>query len=138
MALIIVDSSVAIAWLHANQATPETELLLERVGSELTILVPSLWLYEVTNALLQLALRKKISMEDGFGHLNDLRKLCYQVDHGVSESRLPPLLKLAAEQELTAYDATYLDMALRLNVPLATKDGALRKAAARCGVELCF
>jgi predicted nucleic acid-binding protein len=138
MGLIIADCSVAISWLHAGQATTETESLLERIGADLTIMVPPLWFYEVTNALLLLVKREKILMEDGFGHLNDLRKLRYQVDHGLSEPRLAPLLKLAADQGLSAYDASYLELALRWNVPLATRDEPLRKAAIKCGVELCF
>jgi predicted nucleic acid-binding protein len=58
------------------------------------------------------------------------------VDHATPERALPEILALARRERLTTYDAAYLELAMRLGVPLATRDQPLRRAAARTGTQV--
>ena len=46
------------------------------------------------------------------------------------------ILSLGREQKLASYDSAYLELAMRLNIPLATSDTRLIAAANVCGINL--
>lgn len=133
---VVVDASVAVGWVHPGQATPETEALLQAVEDGVTIDVPALWPLEVANVLLVLVRRGKLTGTDRAQALRWLRDLPVRVDHEASALAFSRLSELAAEHGLSAYDAAYLELALRLGIPLGCKDGPLRSAAENAGVEL--
>ncbi len=131
----VVDSSVALAWCFGNEATPATRALLQRMGGEAALL-PAWWFLELTNVL-ALAERKGritpakvaefIALIDGF----DL-----EIDEEGAGRAFTHLLPLCRSHRLTSYDAIYLDLALRRELPLATLDDPLRKAAKKLGVKV--
>jgi len=130
----IIDSSVGFAWVHPNQATPETDKLLEEVGAGAMVVVPSLWFLEMANSLLVLERRKKLTSEEGNVALATLSAMNFSVDEEASRAAFRKTSELAEKHELTVYDATYLEVALRRKLPLATRDGALLNAAKKCGI----
>ncbi len=127
----VVDASMAMAWVHPGQATPETDTLLAQVGEGTAVVVPALWPVEIANALLVLERRKRLTAEERAAALGALRSLAFTVDPEMSALALTRLSQLASELALSVYDAAYLELALRLKLPLACKDGPLREAAKR-------
>ena len=131
----VLDTSVTMAWLFEDEATRTTEKLLDRLKSE-EALVPTLWTYEVGNVLLLAERRKRITEAQGrrFAQLLESLPIC------ISDSDLNSLwssaVVVAREHGLSVYDGTYLDLAMREGIPLATRDIALRKAAKKAGVEI--
>ena len=99
-------------------------------------LVPRLWHLEVVNVLLINARRGKHDKRFVRDSLNDLLALRLVVDERTEEQCWTITTDLAIEHGLTAYDASYLELAMRLNAPLATLDQDLRRAASAEGVPL--
>jgi predicted nucleic acid-binding protein len=132
----VADAAVALGWVHPGQATPHTERLLDAVGAGAVIEVPALWPLEVANALTVLVRRGKLTDAERQTALGWLKALPLRVDHEMATLAFSTLSSLAAEHDLSVYDATYLELAQRRRLPLGCKDGPLRKAAARRGVTL--
>lgn len=133
---LVADASIAVAWVHPAQATSETDALLDQVGQGTRVSVPALWPVEVANALLVLERRKKLTASERGRALTALQSLRCMVDHEASALAFTDLSKLASDLTLSVYDAAYLELALRLRVPLACKEGPLREAARRRRVRV--
>ena len=131
----VADASVAVAWVHPGQATPETASMLEAIAGGATLEVPAIWPLEVANALTVLARRRKLTDEDRRIAVSQLRELPVTVDHEMAALAFTTLSDLAAAHGLSVYDAAYLELALRRKLVLGCKDGPLRDAARRCGVK---
>lgn len=131
----VADASVAIAWVHPAQATDDTRRLLESVREGATVHVPALWHLEVANALLVLARRQRLTDEERLTALGWLQQLPCATDHEASGLAFGRLSELATEHDLSVYDAAYLELAQRRSLPLACRDGPLRRAPQECGVE---
>jgi len=130
---IVVDTSVTLAWVFEDEGTPATEELLDRVCEEGGV-VPSLWQYEVSNAVLTAVRRERLDKAAATHLLTLLGQLNLRVEQaGMDMARV---LELAASSGLTAYDAAYLDVAMTLGVPLATLDNRLARAAEAVGVSV--
>ena len=132
----VIDSSVGLAWVHQDQATPETEKLLAEVEAGTTVVVPSLWFLEIANGLLVLQRRKKLTGAERKSALDTLTGLNLIVDEEAAPVAFYRTSELAEKHGLTIYDATYLEVALRRKLPLASRDTALRDAAKRCGLKV--
>jgi predicted nucleic acid-binding protein len=131
----VADSSVAIAWVVHSQSSRATDLLLSNVESGTPFLVPVLWMFEVANSLLILRRRQRIESweyERARQYLSDSNPV---VDDQGPQQALGSISALAEKNELSVYDATYLELALRKIVPLASRDAALNRAAKRIGVR---
>jgi predicted nucleic acid-binding protein len=98
--------------------------------------VPSLWLVEVTNVLAMAERHGRLDAARVDGFLEGLLALPVDLDHGEPGVLGPALVRIARAQRLTAYDAAYLELAMRLGLPLATQDASLQTAAERVGVSL--
>jgi predicted nucleic acid-binding protein len=131
----VVDSSVAIAWVVSSQSNKVTDRLLEDVASGQAFAVPVLWAFEVANTLVMLERRRRLSPEEAANARSLLRGLVPVVDHDGNGLALREISELAQKHSLSAYDATYLELALRLRMPLASRDAALNKAARLCGAD---
>ena len=133
---VVIDASVGLAWVHTDQATPATDALLEEVGQGVRAVIPTLWPVEVANALLVLERRKKLKRDERLEALSTLKALNADVDEEGHRFAFTKVAELAEQHGLSAYDAIYLELALRERVPLATKDAALRQAATKAGVRV--
>jgi predicted nucleic acid-binding protein len=135
MMTIVVDASMALAWLFERQKADEIECadraLQTLVDADAS--VPSLWHTEIANALLVGERRKVVTESQVFEYLAKLSALPIATDSETPLSRRDVVMALAREHKLTAYDATYLDLALRTNAVLATFDIQLADAMRRAG-----
>ena len=134
-AAFVVDCSIAMAWLFNDEATPKTEALLTRLATE-TALVPAWWFIEITNVLAMAERKGHITPTQSDAFIADLGKLGIERDDEAPHRAFTYLLELCRRHRLTSYDAIYLDLAVRRNLPLATLDEDLRKSAKRLGVRL--
>jgi predicted nucleic acid-binding protein len=124
----VLDASVAVAWCFDDESTPAAWALLDRLRSA-PAHVPALWELEVGNILLGAERRRRITQARAAEFLGILGELDIRVDPEMPGRAFRDVLPLAREQRLTTYDATYLELAMRLGLPLATKDMALIRAA---------
>lgn len=134
-AAFVVDSSVALAWCFADEATVETQNLLNRMAGE-TAAVPSWWFVEITNVLALAEKKKRITPVQVAEYITLIEGFDLEVDDQAAGRAFDHLLSLCRAHGLTAYDAIYLDLALRQELPLATLDEPLRKAAKAAGVTI--
>ena len=130
---IVVDSSVALSWVFTDETTDETEALLDRVRDEGGI-VPSLWEYEVCNAMLSAVRRHRLDQAAATRIITLLHNIHLQVMQTPLDMRR--VFGLADAHGLSADDAAYLDLAMSQGVPLATLDQRLVDAATAVGVEV--
>lgn len=132
----VLDCSIAVAWCFEDEATDEMDALLDRAQHEGAI-VPALWVWEASNALLVAQRRRRIDRETLQERLSMLDMLSLETDDlGVGAVWRSSVLTLAEAELLSFYDATYLELAIRYGLPLATNDAALRRAARRHSVTL--
>jgi predicted nucleic acid-binding protein len=131
----VLDASIALAWCFADEETPATIKLLERLETEQAF-VPTLWTLEVGNILVSAHRRRRISYAKITEFLSILGSLNIQIDEETAAHGFHEILFLAHSEKLTTYDAAYLELAMRLGLPLATKDIQLVEAALRLGVEI--
>jgi len=132
----VVDASTAIGWVHPAQATGEAVAWLDYVAEGATLVVPALWPLEVSNALVVLQRRRKLTPRERDEALDALGVLPVTIDHEAAARAFTDLAALAARESLTVYDTTYLELAIRRKLPLACNDGPLRAAAHRLGVRV--
>ncbi|MCC6197549.1 MAG: type II toxin-antitoxin system VapC family toxin [Burkholderiales bacterium] len=130
----VLDASVAVAWCFEDEATTQARALLDRLR-DAPGHVPGLWALEIGNILLGAEKRGRISQAGVAAFLGILGDLDIRVDADAPGRAFRDVLPLARARSLTTYDAAYLELALRLGVPLATKDKALAGAAAALDVR---
>jgi predicted nucleic acid-binding protein len=133
MSAVVVDASVALSWCFEDETSPESEAVLDRVRVE-GAMVPGLWHVEVANVLVQVEKRGRLASSDVAEAIALLSRLHVRVDDETTARAWREILSLARAEGLTAYDASYLELAIRLGLSLATKDRALARAAKRAGV----
>jgi predicted nucleic acid-binding protein len=134
---LVLDNTVTMAWCFVEELTEFSEALLGR-PSDLTdrALVPSLILYEAVNVI-GLAVRKgRIPAEKAQVFLEGLADLPIEIEHLSVPQMFTAVRMLMGQYGLTAYDASYLELAIRYNLTIATFDKALAKAAQAAGVRL--
>lgn len=133
--MLVLDASVAVTWCFADEATQATDALLDDISAN-GALVPGLWFLELGNVLLAAERRGRITASDAAARLELISTLPIYVDQNAIARAWSEILHLARAEKLTTYDATYLDLALRRRLPLATKDRALAEAAKRLDVAV--
>jgi predicted nucleic acid-binding protein len=121
----VLDASIAACWAFEDEDHPRATLALERIRADVAR-VPSLWWFELRNVLLVNERRGRISELDTARFLRDLSHLGVTLDRSPDETTL---LNLARQHRLTVYDASYLELARRDRLPLATLDTDLARAA---------
>jgi len=132
----VLDASITAAWCFEQQGTPYTASVLQAAIKGARIFVPAIWRLEVANALIVAERRGKNPPDESAEFLNQLRNLSISVDVEGLGLAFTTILDLARRYQRSAYDASYLELALRLGLPLATKDEPLRQAAAELRVPL--
>jgi predicted nucleic acid-binding protein len=123
-----LDASVAVAWCFDDESTPAAWALPDRLRTAPGH-VPALWALEIGNILLGAERHRRITQARVVEFLGILGELDIRVDPEVPGRAFRDILPLARARRLTTYDATYLELAMRLGLPLATKDVALARAA---------
>jgi predicted nucleic acid-binding protein len=132
---LIIDCSMTMAWCFADEGTDETAKIQDRLIAEAAV-VPAHWFLEVANVLAMAEKRGRISAADSTQFVKLLTALDIQVDDEFLTRAFDHILPLSRSHALTSYDAAYLDLALRRQLPLASLDDNLRQVATRLGVEV--
>ena len=128
MSVFVLDCSVAAAWLFEDEASPETDALLDRLADG-PALVPLHWRLELANVLVQAERRGRITPAQVATSVDFVERLPIEVDAETEGRSFREVLALARSANLTSYDAAYLELALRKGLDLATQDRALVQAA---------
>lgn len=134
MSAFVLDCSVAVAWLFDDEATPETDALLDRLKFD-GAFVPGLWRLELGNVLARAERQKRIAASQIVAYFGVLDRLPIVSDAETESRAFREILALARAERLTTYDAAYLELAMRMGLQLATRDEALVQAARRVAVE---
>jgi len=131
----VLDCSIAVSWCFEDEASEVCDALLERVRDE-GALVPSLWHLELGNVMIQAERRGRVMSADVTTRLELIGDLPIVTDGETPLRALHEILALARAENLTTYDAAYLELAIRRGLPLATNDKRLRSAGKNRGVQI--
>ena len=131
----VLDRSVAVSWFFDDEAGKYTANVLESL-TDWEAVVPTLWQLEVANVLLVAERRKRCSEAEAIRFIELLESLPITTDDNTAGRALNRTYQLGREYGLTAYDAAYLELAMRLGVSLATMDRQLADAATKAGVAI--
>jgi predicted nucleic acid-binding protein len=123
---------MTLSWCFEDESDAVAERVLDSL-KEAEALVPAIWLPEVVNGLLAAERKKRTTPERVDECLQTIRDLPLIADIAGDSAGV---LRLARMTGLSAYDASYLELAVRHALPLATRDRALRIAAERVGVAM--
>jgi predicted nucleic acid-binding protein len=134
--IYITDNSFCIAFVMPDECNPTVDTFFDFLTPTDTLLVPQLWWYELANTLRTSIRRKRISIDEAYTAIGLLNGYKYNTDneHGADYSR--KLLDMAKQYDLSAYDASYLELALRKKAVLATLDDDLYAAAVKAEVKV--
>ena len=132
---LVVDASATLAWVYPIETTPLIEAVFDKVIVE-DAWVPSFWRIEVANSLAWGVRHGRMSLSKSNGAFADLSCLPIFEDRETELHAWENTLFLADRRQLTVYDAAYLELAMRLLLPLATLDEDLRKAAQHEAIPL--
>ena len=134
-ASVVLDCSIAMTWCFEDESDPLAERVLDQLWSTEAI-VPAIWPLEVANVLVSAERRNRLTPSDSARFLGLLQELPIQVLECPGAAAVAEVVSIAREQGLSAYDASYLHLAMTKGASLATLDGGLQRAAAACGVAV--
>ena len=134
MSLFVLDASYALTWCFPDRSTPNTDAALQRMESHTdSAMVPWVWQVEVANALGKAVSRAKIPLPRALEIWDELLLLPIRQ---VAVGNVPELVTLAVKHNLSVYDTCYLQLALVSNLPIATNDEKLKRAAEASGLAI--
>ena len=126
----VPDASVAAAWVLPDEEAALADIALDRLGGE-TVKVPGVFWHELRNLLLSAERRGRIDENHAAASMTRLRRLPI---HSADDADDNVVMSLARVHRLTAYDASYLALAIREGCALASLDRRLNEAAAAEGI----
>ena len=132
---LVIDNSVTMSWAFANERSPYALAVLQALH-QANALVPAIWPLEVVNVILVAERNKRIKRKDSDEFLTLLTGLPISVVPDTTGHCFGPMSQVARRYGLSAYDASYLSLALTRGLPLATQDNALKAAAKKAQVPL--
>jgi predicted nucleic acid-binding protein len=133
IAEFVLDGSLALAWYFKDEANSYADAVAGRFPAARAV-VPLIWPLEVANAVLMGERRQRSTEAQAAQWLTYLGFLPIAVDDETNNRAWGEVLRLARAHRLSAYDAAYLELALRRSLPLATLDDKLKAAASAVGV----
>ena len=132
---LVLDSSATLAWIYSDETTDPIRRLFDAVADDGAV-VPALWRLEIANSLTVAVRRGRIDANFRRAVLSDLALLDITADDHTDVHAWGETLSVTDRFQLTVYDAAYLELAQRRNLPLATLDRELRVAAKSLGLNL--
>ncbi len=136
MTAFVLDASTALGWMLDRPVPAGAAQARKLILAGATPVVPALWCHEVSNAIVMANRRGRITAAQVGTLATDLEEFMQAVKTDPLLVRASVLIETAQRTRLTVYDAAYLELALRLSLPLATLDDKLREAARRAGLAL--
>ena len=136
MSELVLDASVTLAWCFSDESEAYADAVMSDLKNHVA-LVPALWFFEVANGIAVAERRGRIPPAEIARIINVIAPLAIRFDSDLTTSHsVADVVSLARRAKLTAYDASYLELAIRFGLPLATVDRALRRSASDHGVAL--
>ncbi|MGD0516971.1 MAG: type II toxin-antitoxin system VapC family toxin [Thermoguttaceae bacterium] len=135
MSRFVLDCSIAMNWCFEDESQLIADHVLDRLLKD-QALVPAIWLFEVANVLPVGERRGRLTPAQASHFITMLEMLPILVDSPTSLKTLSDIYTLAGTYRLSAYDAAYLELAMREGEVLATLDESLSAAAAKAGVSV--
>lgn len=131
----VVDNSVVMTWCFSDETNKYSDAVLDSLNTS-TAFVPSIWPLEIGNVLLVAERRKRLSEADSTRFIALIAELPIVIEQEEPERMIKDILALARKHKISTYDASYLDLAMRKGLPIASLDKDLRKAARRSRVAI--
>jgi len=136
MRALVIDASTALGFLMADEQAPAALKALEALERGVPTWVPGHWALEVSNGLLTAQRRKRLTAAAVADVVDVLQQLPIETDTETPRRSLGVIAEVARLHDLTAYDAAYLELAMRKGAALATSDAPLARAARKAGVTV--
>lgn len=137
MTRFILDASVALSWFVDHPVAADAERVRGLLSKGLIALIPAIWELEMINGFVKAERRQTLPKDEidrAFLEMTGLRRTSIQLDSGLVS--LQDTLAIARAHQLTSYDASYIELARRLGLALATLDADLKGAAGKAGVRI--
>ena len=131
----VIDNSVVMTWCFKDETSQYADAILDSLEI-VTGFVPSIWPLEVGNVLLVAERNRRLSEADSTRFIFLLTELPIIVEQEPPERMIKEIFALARKHRLSSYDASYLDLAMRKGLPIATLDKNLIAAAKRSKVPI--
>jgi predicted nucleic acid-binding protein len=131
----VIDTSVVMTWCFKDETSKYADAILDSLDVSIAV-VPSIWPLEVGNVLLLAERKKRLGEADSSRFVALLAELPIMIEQGLPERMMKEILALAREHKLSTYDASYLDLAMRKGLPIATLHNGLIAAAKRSQVPI--
>jgi len=130
----VIDSSMALAWALPDERSDSADGFWAKMAEDPNLHVPTLWWYEVVNAIVVARRRERLDETTATQVIGLLGRLPLTVDVPAPGRSVEGIQAVAHDHDLSAYDAAYLELALRLGSGLATLDGRLATACRSAGI----
>jgi predicted nucleic acid-binding protein len=131
----VLDCSITMAWCFEDERSDYADNILDSLTNSIAI-VPSLWPLEVANVLTIAKRNKRLTEIQATNFIEALSRLAINVDPSTSSRAMHSIYVLADQSNLTIYDASYLELAIREKIPLLTLDKSLINAAKKLHIPL--
>jgi len=133
--LFVLDCSMAMSWCFSDERSDYSDRVLASLQTDEAI-VPSIWILEILNVLLVAERANRLREADSSRFLQLISELPISEIASSSRSESSMILTLARQNNLSSYDASYLELAIREGVPMATQDRRLIEACRKSGVTV--
>ena len=133
----VLDNSVTMRWFFGDGKPRElayADKVLDAM-KKASAIVPATWGLEVANVIARAEAKGLVTEARSAAFLEMLAGVDIEADTATFHHALSDTLQLARRYQLSAYDASYLELALRQGIPLATLDEDLQKAAKKAGIK---
>ncbi|NOQ78541.1 MAG: PIN domain-containing protein [Gammaproteobacteria bacterium] len=134
----VLDNSVSMRWLLASEKASDqkyAENVLESMR-DVDVLTPNLWHLEAISVLIGAEKRGEVSLGEIERFISQLENLPIHVDPLTAHQAFSRTLVLSREYNISSYDASYLELAMREGLPLSSLDKKLVKAAKKADVDI--
>lgn len=135
MRKLVLDADIAIGWCFVDAADGYSDGVLEAL-KEVTAVVPGHWMLEISNVLLAAQKRSRLTEAEATRFVELLHRLPIEIDGETPQRAADSTRALGRTHGLSAYEAAYLELAIRRGAPLATRNPGLQSAARRAGAML--
>lgn len=131
----VLDCSITMAWCFEDESNEFSDSILEHLEN-MSAVVPTIWPLEVANVLLLSKKHARINEVQSMSFIDALSNLPIIIDPSTTTRAMHSIYAMATQLNLTIYDASYLELAMREKIPLITLDKDLMKAAKKIQIPL--
>jgi len=134
--LWVLDCSLAVATFLPDENSKLADQFFTKLQNENKAIVPSLWLYEISNVILVATRRKRISEENGTTIFKSIESFPIEVEPSFSPSIMRNIYELGKKNTLSVYDSAYLELCIRKKAGLGSLDEKLIQSVKKEKVKI--